>query len=116
MIDVILTIVYLMLAAAVGAVIFSVIRSNSSGDRMLSVSNGIPVGKILVIQVVATVAVLCLTFALGSSNTLTVNGKPYGEWFWLKIADMFIYTSALMLAVALALAVYGFWERRRGNV
>lgn len=115
MVDIILIVVYLMLAATVGVLIFSVVRSGSMGGRTFIVVNGIPVGKILAVMAVVLVAVLALTFALGSDSALTVNGKPYSEWFWLKAADMFIYTSALLLIVASALVVYGL-VRRHGNV
>lgn len=115
MVDIILIVVYLMLASTVGVLIFSVVRSGSMGGKSFMVVNGIPVGKILAIIAVAMVAVLALTFALGSGSTLTVNGKPYSEWFWLKTADMFIYTSALLLITASAFVVYGL-VRRHGNV
>ena len=115
MVDIILIVVYLMLAAAVGVLIFSVVRSGSMGGKSFMVVNGIPVGKIFAAITVVQVAVLALTFALGSDIALSVNGKTYSEWFWLKTADMFIYTSALMLIVASALVVYGL-VRRNGNV
>lgn len=114
-VDIILIVVYLTLAAAVGTLIYSVIHSTRMGSKTFTTVNGIPVGKILAIIAVAMVAVLALTFALGSGSTLTVNGKPYSEWFWLKTADMFIYTSALLFITASAFVVYGL-VRRHGNV
>lgn len=115
MADIILIVVYLMLAATIGVLIFSVVRSGYMGGKSFMVVNGIPVGKISAAIAVALVAVLALTFALGSDNVLSVNGKTYSECFWLKAADMFIYTSALMLIAASALVIYGL-VRRHGNV
>lgn len=113
MVDIILIVVYLMLTATVGVLIFSVVRSGSMGGKSFMVVNGIPVGKISAAIAVALVAVLGITFTLGSDNVLSVNGKTYSECFWLKAADMFIYTSALMLIAASALVVYGIFRRNR---
>lgn len=113
MVDIILIVVYLMLTATVGVLVFSVVRSGYMGGKSFMVVNGIPVGKIFAAITVVLIAVLALTFALGSDNVLYVNGKTYSECFWLKAADMFIYTSALMLIVASALVVYGIFRRNR---
>lgn len=115
MVDAILIIMYLMLAATVGTLVYSVIHSVRVGGRAFMRVNGIPVGKISFALFVALLVVFAGAFVLGSSDAITVNGKPYDEWGWLKMADMFIYTSGLMIFVATALVIYGLF-RRRGNV
>lgn len=113
MVDAILITVYLMLAATAGTLVYSIIHSVRMGGRTFMRVNGIPVGRISLTMFVALAAVLAIMFILGSDCTLTINGKPYDEWLWLKAADMFIGTSAVLLTAAAALVVYGLLRRRR---
>lgn len=115
MIDVVLIIMYLMMAVAIAALVFSVVRSMRLGGRTLSVVNGIPSGKIILGTVAGVAVVMAVAFLTGSGDVLSINGKEYSQWFWLKAADMFINTSLLLLAVAAVLVVYGIF-RRRGHV
>ena len=46
---------------------------------------------------------------------MTVNGVSYTDGFWLKTADMFIYTSLLMIAAGVGVVVYGAMKYNRKN-
>ena len=59
--------------------------------------NGIPVRRIFRITWIGTLAVLLLTFFLGGSAPMLINGENYADWLWLKLSDMFVITSLLML-------------------
>ncbi|MCH5311724.1 MAG: hypothetical protein J1E57_07210 [Prevotella sp.] len=111
-IDAVLVLMYLMMLAAVAVMVFSIVRSIRLGNKSLSVVNGVPAGRIVGGTVAFTVVLLVITFLAGSSAPLTVNGETYGETLWLKVADMFIFTSSLMFLVAAALIVYGLFRRR----
>lgn len=38
---------------------------------------------------------------------MQVNGNEYGDWLWLKLSDMFVFTSLLMLLGAIVAVLFG---------
>jgi len=54
-----------------------------------------------------------LTFLLGSSVPMTVNGKVYADALWLKVADMFIFTGMGLILVAIGAVLYGATRYKR---
>ena len=69
--------------------------------------NNIPVKRISYAVAGSLVGMLGLTFLLGSSKEMVVNGQPYADWLWLKASDMFIATATLLLVVAIATVLFG---------
>jgi len=60
-------------------------------------------------------ALIVLTFLLGSSEPMTINGAPYANAFWLKATDMFIFTSIILILIAVAAVIYGATRYNREN-
>ena len=52
-------------------------------------------------------AVLGLTFLLGGSDPMLINGENYADWLWLKLSDMFVITSLLMLLAGIGAVCFG---------
>ena len=102
----------IVLAAVVvlGCAIYHTLKTRGRGER---VDNGIPVKKIAYVVAIGTMVVLLLTFLLGSSVPMTVNGKVYADALWLKVADMFIFTSMGMILVAIGAVLYGATRYKR---
>ena len=95
--DVVLWLMYLMIAAAVGVTAFSVwhgMRNRRKGDDII---NGVPAGRIGWCVAIVLVACLVVTFLLGSSSPVVTNGTLFTDAFWLKTTDMFLYTSILLI-------------------
>ena len=95
--DLMLWLMYLMVAAAVGVTVYSVwhgLRNRRKGDDII---NGVPAGKIGWCVAISLVVCLLLTFFLGSSTPVITNGARFTDVFWLKTTDMFIYTSILLI-------------------
>jgi len=95
--DVILVLVYVALAAAIGVSAYSVwhgLRNRRKGDDIV---NGVPAGRIGWCVAIGLVVCLVVTFLLGSSSPVMTNGVRFTDTFWLKITDMFIYTSILLI-------------------
>lgn len=111
--DALLWFVYLLLAAAVAVAVVAVVRGLRLRNKTDMVVNGIPAAKIARGSAILLVATLVVTFALGSSSPLSINGVDYTDTFWLKATDMFIYTSAVLLVVAVAAMGYGLSGRNR---
>lgn len=100
MIDAILILMYVVVASALGTLAWAMVHRWQLHDRSADVVNGIPLRKLVTGVVVVLIALLLITFVLGSSAPILVNGKPYADVFWLKAADMFIRSSAFLLLVA----------------
>lgn len=116
--DVLLSFMYLMVAAAVAVAAFAVVRGYRRRTAQ-KVVNGIPAWRIAWGTVGLLMGLLVLTFLLGSSSPLTVNGKPFADVFWLKTTDMFIYTTLILMLVATAavcLSMSGLSRRKKKTV
>ena len=77
------------------------------------VENGIPVKKIGYLVAGSVVVLLLLTFALGSTAPMKINGATYASGFWLRASDMFIVTSLVMMLIAVAAVIYGATKYNR---
>ena len=98
--DVLLVLMLLLTAGAIGVAAWSAIWSGK-------VNNNIPVRKIGLAVAAGTALMLLLTFLLASSAPMRINGLDYTDTFWLKASGMFVSTSLAMIFVAIAAVVYG---------
>ena len=53
------------------------------------------------------VLLLIVTFGVGSSAPIMVNGNDFTDWTWLKLSDMLVYTSLLLLLGAFVAVAFG---------
>lgn len=44
---------------------------------------------------------------LGGSAPMLINGENYADWLWLKLSDMFVITSLLMLVAGIGAVCFG---------
>jgi hypothetical protein len=44
--------------------------------------------------------IMVLTFLVVSSNPMLINGEWFKDTFWLKLTDMFIFTTIILLVLA----------------
>lgn len=107
LISAVLILQYVLLAVAVVVLAVAVVRSLRMRSESDNVVNDIPATRIAVGVVAGTAGLLVLTFLFGSSATLTINGQPYTDSFWLKVADMFVGTSLWLLVAAIVAVGYG---------
>ena len=95
--DVMLGLMYLAIAIALGVTAYSVwhgMRNRRKGDDVI---NRVPAGRIGWCVAIGLVVCLVLTFLLGSSAPVVTNGVRFTDTLWLKVTDMFIYTSTLLI-------------------
>ncbi|MBQ8657068.1 MAG: hypothetical protein IJ527_08475 [Prevotella sp.] len=111
-VDVLLVVLYLLLAVTLGLTIWSVLHSlhrrtrEPQPTRMVSArTTGLVAGGLLVVALV-------LTFALASTQPLLINGDQFADALWLRLSDMFIFTTIIMLLVAIVGVVWGSTHRR----
>ena len=104
--DVLILLMWLFLIGGTGLAVFSMIRDylRSKSESGLYV---IPVPRICGYYWIGTLAVLLLTFFLGGSAPMLINGENYADWLWLKLSDMFVITSLLMLVAGIGAVCFG---------
>ena len=104
--DVLIGLMWLFLVGGIGLAIYSMWK-DYRGSRSEAVVNGVPVRRIFRITWIGLLALLVLTFALGSSAPMLINGENYADWRWLKLSDMFVITSLLMLLAGMGAVIFG---------
>lgn len=99
------TLVFILLTAIVWmtAAIISIKRRKKEGNMV----NGIRSNRVSLAIVLCTSLILIITFIFGSSSPLIINGVTYQSAFWLKVADMFVYSIIAMLVMSIIVVAYG---------
>lgn len=106
--DLVLVFIYVLVTVTLVLAVASVTLSVKTRDKSTQgIVNNVPAAKIALGTTALLFACLCLTFATGSDEPVTVNGTKYADWFWLKTTDMFINTSFVLLAVAVCGVAFG---------
>lgn len=116
--DVVLVFMYVLVFGAAALAVAAVAIGLKRCGRTQSVVNNIPAARISWGTAVLLALSLLVTFALGSSKPVMVNGVEYTDAFWLKATDMFINTSFVLLFVAVCGVVFGLsgYNRKLKNV
>lgn len=105
--DVLIWLVYILIGMAAVLTAVSVaagIKAHSAEDVTVS---GLPAARIAYTTAGVVAGVLLLTFALGSSTPVQANGMTYDSAVWLRLSDMFIHTSEILIGVAVACVAFG---------
>ena len=113
--NVLLALMYLLTLAGVAVGAWSLYRALKVRGKSDSVDNNIPVQKISYTIVFTTLASLLLFFLVGSSQPMRINGISYADGFWLKMSDMFINTSLLLIVAGICVVAYGATKYNRKN-
>ena len=110
--DVVLVFMFLILLLAVAAAIWGMVRAVRMRDDLPSDNASTPYRYGWMVAG-GTVVLMALTFLLGSTAPIWVNGAVYDNAFWLKTANMFVWSSVIMIiAAAAAAAFYTFRNRK----
>ncbi len=105
--DMLLGYIYLMVVVAIGVTAYSVVHGIRTRGRQGYSENGVAAGHITIATWVFTVLLLVISFALGSTEPIKVNGKDFCEAIWLRLSDMFIISSGVMILLAILAVAFG---------
>ena len=105
--DMLLGFIYLLTVVAIGVTVYSIVHGIKTRGRQSLTENGVPAGRITIITWVFTVLLLVISFALGSTEPIKVNGKDFCEGIWLRLSDMFIISSGVMILLAILAVAFG---------
>ena len=109
--DTLLIYMYVIVTVAVVIMIISIGYSAWRRGWTIKVKCGVPVTAIVVGVLVLLVITMLTTFAMADTNAIAIGGKPYEDTLWLRLSDMFINTTLVLLVVAVLLMVV----RRKGD-
>ena len=117
--DLLLCFAYAVGMAAVALTVVAIVNGLKARRGMPAVSNGIRVKPIAWGVAIGWVLTMTVSFACGDDQPLMVNGETYDDRWWLRMTDMFINTTLVLMAVAVAVvgvAATGWnrtWTTRR---
>lgn len=100
----IIWLIVIMAIAAVAVTAASVIISLRKGNNKIVINN-IPFKKTNWGITIILIALLCISFGLGNTDAIMLNGKAYDNGLWLRIGDMLIITSFVLLLIAFILMI-----------
>lgn len=103
----VLVLSYLLVLGGMGCAVWSVLRALKIRGKGEAYDNNIPVKRIGYTIFFGVLGLLIVTFALGSSSQMLINGVQFTDKFWLKFSDMLISTSLILAVVAVGAVVYG---------
>ena len=96
--------ILMMLLLVVAAVCIG-LRKRDPSDKVV---NGVPAAKISTITFGVTFVLLLVTFIFGSTDTMTINGHQFNDVVSLKLTDMFVMTSIVMIVLAVIAVIFGY--------
>lgn len=104
-VDVALVAMYVLTVVTLGLAVWSAVHGVMARDaQLLPRERGLR--RMAVYGSVGlSLVVMLITFLLGSSAPITVNGKPFTNTFWLKVSDMFVNTAILLIIVCFVIVV-----------
>lgn len=89
--------------------LWSALRTWRVRDRRAQSINGVPVRRISLLMALFLVILLSATLLLGSSAPMLVNGKVFSSALWLKLSEMFVWTSAILCCAAVFAVACSFF-------
>ena len=95
----VLIVIYVLTIVAIAVTAWSVVHTMRTAHSE-SRSNGIPVRRIAWMVVALLVLLLTVTALTASTRPLLVNGKLFDDTFWLRVSDMLIGSSLVLIAIA----------------
>ncbi len=113
--DVVIVFMELLVFATACCAVWALVRGLKIRGKGEKMENNVPIKRIGYSVTMGTVVLLVMTFVLGSSDPMSINGVPYNQVFWLKAADMLITTSLVLMVVAIAAMIFGATKYVRRN-
>lgn len=104
----------MLLFASFAVMIVSSVMSVKK-NKTDNVVNGIHGKRITYAVTAGLLLLLLLTFALGPTGPLVINGEEYSDALWTRTVNMFIISSGVMLLVSVFAVCFGMYQNRRDN-
>jgi hypothetical protein len=110
-IDLVLWAVYLLVGVAVAAALWSAVHGVRTHERTTDAIASRHTSMIGWATASLLAVILLLTYLLASPAPVVSNGKPFTDALWLRLTDMFIFTSLLLICICSVLVVVAKFRR-----
>ena len=110
-IDIVLWAVYVLLIAAVGIAVWSAVHGVYTHERATDPLASRHTSMIGYATTALVAVIMLLTCLFASTKPVVSNGKPFTDVLWLRLTDMFIFTSILLICVCSAIVVVAKFRR-----
>lgn len=100
MIDLLIILMYLFVAATLAATAWAVVRRLRLVGKTSGKLHGIPVRRINICVETGVAIVLLLSCLIGSTDAIHINTQLYSDVLWLRASNMFVFTGVTVIAVA----------------
>lgn len=109
--------VFLIVLIALAVTVWAIGSSMRKRGSQVKAADGLPTSRIAAIVVALMAVMMVASFWMGSTESMSVNGKSYADTLGLRTADMFVFTSLTMMVMAAAVAalssIRSHFRRRR---
>ena len=102
-VDMVLWAVYVLLVLTIAAAVYSAFHGVRTHGRQVAESRLIHRAATGAIAV--PVVEMAVSYALASTKPLTINGHAFDSVVWLRLTDMFIFTSITLIIVCFAIVI-----------
>lgn len=111
-VDALLYAIYALFALAAGLAVWSLVHGHRQGSNQ-ALQHWMPAKRIAWGVVALLVLTLLATFVLASTRPEHVNGREFTDALWLRLSDMLINSSLVLLAVTVICVVFSVIRSRK---
>lgn len=104
---------YIAMAAAVGTTIWAMYRTYRIIGKTSGLMHGVPVRRIKLSVYASVIILLLLSFACASTDAMRINTAEYTDAFWLRTANMFVFTGIAAIVIAVAATLFNLYKARK---
>lgn len=111
--DLVLVLMILMLVSALAVTAYSKARSLkvSHTDAVVNGIKGKKITRLVILCVMLIMAISFLAFPVDGYSI--IDGQVYSDEIWLRMANMFVFTSIALIALGLSAILYAAIKNRR---
>lgn len=113
MIELIIILMYIALGSALAATLWAVVRTLRVVGKTSGKVHGVPVRKIKIITWASIAAALIISLTCMSTQPIHINTTTYSDTFWLRMANMFVFTSTFAISAAAIATIYNVIKSHR---
>ncbi len=90
----------LVVVLAVAVTAWAMLSDFRKRASLAKADRRLPTSRLVAIIVALIIAMMMVSYWVGSTAAITVNGKDYADTTKLRLADMFVFTSLALMAIA----------------
>ena len=90
----------LVVVLAVAVTAWAMLSDFRKRASLAKADRRLPTSRLVAVIVALIIAMMLVSYWVGSTAAITVNGKDYADTTKLRLADMFVFTSLALMAIA----------------